>query len=381
MSGSPASPQVATRLSHVRNADDRDNDALVELTRVCPMRGQIALCVERSPDFFARLRMLGEPWKVFVSENVDGAVVGCMSVVWRTAHVNGEPRTIAHVGDLRVRPDHRGGALAAADQMIRHAVRVAAETSGSELLAVLFALTGNRALERRAGGGPGLPMLSRVGAVRVFSIPLLWGPLVPEGLRVIEAGPGDIEEMVSLWQRCAPRLQFGEALDGASFAAWLERAQGLGITDYLLARDRRGALLGFLGLWDQQDFKQLRIVSYSRSLVVPRAAFNVVARWAWAAPLPPPGGRLGVVDVVNPCTPVDDPSVLRALLIDARRRWRAKGCSLIQLALDARDPRCRALRGLLAPSTPLSAYVTSSSGAYTGAPLDARPLHHDVALV
>ena len=38
----------------VRDTTPADNAGLVELARSCPMRGDITMCVERAPDFFAR---------------------------------------------------------------------------------------------------------------------------------------------------------------------------------------------------------------------------------------------------------------------------------------------------------------------------------------
>jgi hypothetical protein len=51
------------------------------------------------------------------------------------------------------------------------------------------------------------------------------------------------------------------------------------------------------------------------------------------------------------------------------------------VALDRRDPLTRALAGLFAQPTAVRAYATTPAGAWTGARLDARPLHFESALV
>jgi len=50
----PASLEPIVR---VRDADASDNAALVRLAAACPMRGDLTLCMDREPDFFALARL------------------------------------------------------------------------------------------------------------------------------------------------------------------------------------------------------------------------------------------------------------------------------------------------------------------------------------
>ena len=50
------------------------------------------------------------------------------------------------------------------------------------------------------------------------------------------------------------------------FADWIQKAPGLDISSYRLARTARGELVGFLAVWDQRSFKQLTVVGYSRRM-------------------------------------------------------------------------------------------------------------------
>ena len=45
-----------------------DNAALVALAAACPMRGDMTMCIDRAPDFFALARLEGERWRVGVAE-------------------------------------------------------------------------------------------------------------------------------------------------------------------------------------------------------------------------------------------------------------------------------------------------------------------------
>ena len=367
----------------IRDAAEADNPALVELARACPMEGEIALRVDRSPDFFALDRVAGEPWRVGVARDGRGEVVGSIAVALRRAHVHGQPLQIAYIGDLKVHPDHRGPRLAAADRLIQFARETARALGGDDMPLLFTILAGNRPIENRIPGVRGLPVFSRFATLRVVSLPLIWGPRPPRpDLDLVPARREDLGEMVALWRRLTPALQFAEAWDEDSLERWIEQAPGLDLASYRLARRRGdGRIEGFLGLWDQRCFKQLRVVGYSRRLAFLRRAFNAVARTAGAAPLPAAGGELGGVTAIHVCAPLEDPAVLRRLLLGAVAELRGGDLSLLHFGCDERDPRAAALRGLLAPSTRVHAYVTTPGGTYTGPTLDDRPLHHEIALV
>ena len=136
----------ATPATPVRDAGPDDGPALVALAEACPMRGDVGLCVDRAPDFFALNRLEGDRWRVGVVDGADGAAVGCVAVAEREAWLNGVARTVLYVGDLKVHPAHRGGGAADA---LEEWVRAACEQwGGPEALVHLTILAGNRAMER-----------------------------------------------------------------------------------------------------------------------------------------------------------------------------------------------------------------------------------------
>jgi ribosomal protein S18 acetylase RimI-like enzyme len=369
----PSAPSV------VRDATDADNAALVALTRSCPMRGDITMCVERAPDFFALARLEGHRWRVGVAAR-DEEVIGCVAASERLAYVNGAVTRTAYVGDLKVHPAHRGGFAAdGLEEFAREAVR---EYGGDDMLALLTVLGGNRSMERRAPGPRGLPTLTKFATLDVHAIPLLWPrPHTIDGIRVRAARSGDLEEMGAIWNRVAPARQLAPVLDAASLRTWIAGAPGLAIDDYLVAQRPDGRIAGFLALWDQYLIKQLRVLSYSGRLAAVRAALNALSPIARTPKLPAAGAVLPSLAIVHCCVPADAPDVLRALLLQGYAARRGAGHLFLTLALDRSDPLRAALRGLLSQPTTVGAYATTPAGRWTGAPLDARPLHFESALV
>jgi hypothetical protein len=363
----------------VRDATEADNTALVALAESCPMRGDVTMCVDRAPDFFALVRLEGERWRVGIAEEA-GRVIGCVAASERHAYVNGAAARTTYVGDLKVHPAHRGGFAAdALEEFSREACRGYA---GDDVLALATVLGGNRTMERRASGPRGLPALTRFATLDVHAIPLLWRRAERvAGLRVMASRDEDLDEMGALWSRVAPARQLAPVLGAARLRAWIDDAPGLAVDDYLVARRADGRIAGFLALWDQYFIKQLRVLAYSPRLALVRTALNAMAPLAGTPRLPAVGNTLPSLAVLHCCVPGDEPEVLRALLLHGYAARRGRGYLFLTLALDRRDPLRAALRGLFAQPTAVGAYATTPAGVYAGPPLDGRPLHFESSLV
>lgn len=362
----------------LRDAVPGDNASLLELTAACAMQGDIALRMDRAPDFFALNRLEGESSRVGVVTDDSGQIVGSVAAARRRAFVNGNVTAISYVSDLKVHPRARGSG--AADLLTRYVRDAAADLVGPNAPVMLSILAGNTAMERRARGPRGAPVLSRFATISVLAIPLLWERREKiAGLTVRNATSSDYEAMVDLWRREAPQRQFAADLTEDDLRSFIDAAPGLSITDYLLAFDPRGRLRGFVGVWDQTSFKQMRVVSYSPRLAVARKLINIIAPMTGAPPLPQPGGALPALAAVHVCA--DEAPTLRALLLSAYRRHRAGRFTFLTIGLDVRDPLLRATEGLIGQPTRVNAYVTTAAGSADPDLLSRRPLHFEPALV
>ena len=362
-----------------RDATPGDNEALVELSVACPMEGDIGLAVDRAPDFFVLNRLEGESWRVGVVDGADARPVGCIAVAARDVYLNGEPVPAMYISDLKVHPAHRGQGVA--DALIIWARDACIATHGPDVLAFMTVLAGNRSMQRLMEGPRGLPVMKRVATFRTHSIPILRRRRLPGdgAVTVAAAHVGDLPEMAALWARLAPGRQFAAVHDESSMGAWIHAASNLEISDYLVARRPDTRIAGFLGVWDQSDFKRLRVTGYSPKLGAVRFAFNALAPVMRATKLPPAGGALRNLTAVQVCAPPDDPVVLRALVRHAHNAASGRGFSFLNVGLDVEDPLAAGLEGLLAQSTDIWVCVGTLGG--PPPPLDGRPSHHEVALV
>lgn len=372
-----AVPQRGPPSILVREARAGDDDALVRLAACCPMRGEIDLCIDRAPSFFAPLLAAGSPFRVAVAERA-GEVAGCVALSERPSWLGGARRTIVYASDLRVHPGLRGtGATPALIEWLRARAR---EIGGDEQPVVLTVLAGNAPMERLARGENGLPRLERFATMRNFAIPVLRRRASDEGAAVSEAQPHELDEMAALWARVAPQRQCAPALDAREIARFAIAAPGLSLEDYLLARDARGRLRGFLAVWDQHAIKRLRVLRWSPRLRLARALLNLLSPLTGLSRLPRAGQPLHAPGVLHLCVPGDDPIALRSLLLAALARLRGTSAHLLNLGLDVRDPLTAALRGLWAQPTDFHARITAPSGSWLGTALDDLPFHLDVPL-
>ncbi|HEY7236690.1 MAG TPA: hypothetical protein VH539_21200 [Gemmatimonadaceae bacterium] len=363
----------------VRDAEPGDNAALKAIAASCPMAGDLTLCLTREPDFFQLNRLEGSQWRVGVAE-VDGFVAGCVMAAERSAYLHGVECSTLYAGDLKVHPLARG--MGVADALSQWARDTLAAMGGSDTPILLTILGGNRAMERRTVGRAGVPAFRRFATLRAFSIPLLLPRAHTEiALGVSAATLSDIDEMAALWQSVARARQFAPLFTAESLLAWIEGAPGLDISDYRLARDRAGRLVGFLAWWDQARFKQLHVERYSTRMRAVRAVLNAAARLTGSVPLPEAGHALRYCTALHVCVPGRSPEVLEALVRRSYPELRASRYACATIGLDARDPLCRGLDGLFAQPTDVNAYVCTAGGDYAGPPLGARPLHYEIALV
>jgi hypothetical protein len=345
------------------------------------MEGDVALRIDRAPDFFALNRLEGDRWKVAVVDGPHRRPIACVATAERRAWLHGRPTTVVYAGDLKVHPEFRD--MRTADALERFVVDVARESAGESTPVLLTVLAGNTAMERRTLGPRGLPKLERFATLHSYAIPLLWRRRVFDSanIRVEHASDADLDEMAGLWREIAPSRQFMAVLDADALRRWIDSAPGLGIGDYLVARDRHERVIGFVGLWDQREIKTLHVLRYSPALSALRGVVNALAPFVGATPPPPVGQPLRYASAVHLCVPTDRPDVLRALVLAAYDRLHGTGRVFMSVALDARESLVTGLRGLLATPTVIHAYATTPRGAWTGAPLGDRPLHFETALV
>ncbi len=151
-------------MARIRNATRSDNEGLLWLTSMTPMKGKISIRVDRNPNFFRLLDRRGCS-QVLVAEE-EGKIVGCISVACVPVHIDGKLESVYYLGDLKVHPDYQrtGLAVRLVKSMYRHL-----EAADADLV-ICTAAYGNQHVLPFFNGRAGLPKAVAIGMFKVFQI-------------------------------------------------------------------------------------------------------------------------------------------------------------------------------------------------------------------
>ncbi len=299
-----AEPQVAT-CSRSRFAldlaDERDDPELRDLLRRHPMGRRIRVTFEREPSFFAAARVQGDFRQVGVGRDVTtGRIIGMGARSIASAYLNGRPAPLGYLSDLRLIPENRGGLLVARGYRY---LRKLHQDGRAKLYYTVIVSDNAKALSTIAAGRAGLPPYHDCGLILCPAI-VLKRPKLPvrADCEIVRGDEELLPQIVACLNRNNCRRQFAPVHCVQDFAPG-GRWRDFRVQDFYVAR-RKARVIGVIGKWDQQSFKQTRIVGYGGALGVLRHLLRLPAvgqclRYFY--------GSFAAVDG-------DDPGVFRALL-------------------------------------------------------------------
>lgn len=321
----------------VRLATEHDNAALLELTRLCPMRGTVELDVDRAPRFLALNALQGDPWFVAVAEDSAGDIVACAAAAVRDVYVDGRPIRASYVGDLRVAPRARHSMLLrmlhryVADRLAEHGVDLAYSTI----------VEGNRPAESMRGRR-GLPRYVPLGRIRVAAIS---GPRAPSNgtVAVEPARREDVPALARLLDTCARRRDFAPAWSEDALTRALATTPGLALERILVVR-RDSGIVAMLAAWDLSAMQRRRILAYHGRASLYRRLYDLRAVLRRRPMLPRAGEILRELNVTHIAVADDDPDLFATLLREAWRRF-SHGYHFLTFGLAEGHPLLAALDG------------------------------------
>lgn len=362
-----------------RLADPSHEPQLRALLRQDEMPGWVRLRFEREPDYFHAAATQGGVHQTIVALDGD-TVLGAGSRAIREMWIDGAPRHFGYLGGLRSRPEARRHTGLARGYAFLRRLHEDGLTRGY-LTTVIDA--NNAVRELLTSGRAGLPDYRDLGVLHTYS---LAARQRRERLRrgevaVAQAAAEAWSEIVAFLAEHGPRRQFFPVVRTEDLGTPLWR--GLQATDFFVARDRSGRVLGTLASWDQTSFKQTRVTGYHAWLRATRPLVNVGLRAAGLPRLPCAGALLRTRFLCLICIRDDTPGVLEALLDHACAHAAVQGADQVCLGLHERDPLARAMRGRRALRYTSRVYCVSwPDGDTRQDGLDShRPPHLEVALL
>lgn len=366
----------------VELATPADEQGLRRLFAETTMEGPIEVSFQREPNFFLGTTVQGKFAQVGVARDVEtGTIIGSGTRTTRPAYVNGEPREVGYLADLRLRREYRGGTLVA--RAYRHLRRLHEDRRTDIYFTAIFEQ--NRvALRTIASGRAGLPTYHPMGGFYSFVVSLR-GPRTSLNARqppeIVKGSPDLLPEIVACLNRNGKRRQFAPFCCVEDFLAPDRWLRDFRVEDFYVALDC-GQVRGVLGKWDQRGFKQSVVVGYHGRFARFRPVLNLAARLLGYPSYPPPGSPLQFFYGSFIAIDDDDPGVFTALLERVCTDARGGDCAYFVVGLAADDPLVRGLHGFRRVGFRSQLFcVCYEDGEATFRQLDGRVPHVEIAML
>jgi hypothetical protein len=305
------------------------------------MEGDIAISFRREPSYFAGCRIQGDSGQVVkCTDTHSGRIVGMGSRLVSSVHINGRPRRVGYLADLRAMREHRHGTL------LGRGYRFLRDLHRSDplpfYLTVIFD-SNAAALQSLVGERAGLPHYGAMGRILTPAIHLDFArpALKFDGVEFDRAAPAEMRQLKDFLRQQAATRQFSPAYAEADFGAD-GRLAALGAGDFFVARSF-SRIVACVAAWDQSALRQTHIERYSVPLRLTRPFYNLATALSPLKPLPAPGAKLPLVYLCCVAVQDNDLGLFRALLRYAYNALRTGPWHYAIAGLHEQDPLSGAL--------------------------------------
>jgi hypothetical protein len=319
-------------------AGPSDDGDLRALLRANPMGGWVQVAMEREPRYFAELVRGEEHQAIIARDHSTGESVAMCARSVRSAYVNGTPRPLGYIGELRVAPKYR------------HRFRIIREgfaTLRAELhepqrtpFYLTAIITDNHAARRLLESDiQGKPTYRPFAAYNTLAIRVSRRRATGD---VEQAAAADIPDIAACLARNHSRYQLAPVWSEAG----LRQAKGPNVQDFILRRS--GArITGCLALWNQSHVRQAVVRGYHPQIARLRPLLNVLGAAGGFPHLPPAGQALRQVFLSLAAVDDDDPAALVDLVRGGLAEAQRRGFDLALIGLAETNPMLPALRQTL----------------------------------
>ncbi|MGF7188603.1 hypothetical protein JOE11_001639 [Robbsia andropogonis] len=274
------------------------------------IEGDIAISLRREPSYFAASRLQGSEAQVVVGrDTATGRIVAAISRSITTVFLDGQPRRVGFLSDLRIHREHRNGLLLA---RIFHLLRVLDQNEPLPSFALIYD-DNERALASLTGARAGLPLFRPCGRQIALAIHVRRRrPALPSTAELRRARAAELPALVQFLNRhrvgyrWAPVLAVDDFLPGG-------RCDTLRAEDFFVAA-RAGQLCAVMAAWDQSTLRQVHVERYARQIAWMRPAYNAFAALRGLPMLPACGNELSYLYLSFIAIENDDLTLCAALL-------------------------------------------------------------------
>jgi len=192
---------------------------------------------------------------------------------------------------------------------------------------------------------------------------------------VSRATPDDISQAVTFLQEWNSRYQLAPVYALPDMLGQSRLLPGFSWENLYIYREG-GNVLGTLGIWDQQSFKQTVVTDYSRNMRTVRPVYNLYASVRGIPRLPRIGAK---INIVYAAFVSGDESAFAALLRRVCEDWSGRGYDYLSVGFCAGHP-CSAVAARFAAQRIASTiYLVYWADGDVALPQTSRPVHVEIA--
>jgi len=239
----------------VRLANIADNQNLLALSRSAPMESNLAVNVERAPDYFQLANLQGDDARVFVAEQ-DGVIKGAVGCCLREVVLLGRRTLIGYIGGIKVAAEARKGLTSF---RLMNAVADHLRTTPIEV-AIVITMENNAAMAPILAGRLGMPPFHLLGQFNLNYIWPLFKPRVSAHYLIRPLREDDLEPLAHLFTGFFQNYALTVEWTPARLSALLKQPN-FGPGNILIAEED-GRPVAALSFWDQLAFKQTIVAQY-----------------------------------------------------------------------------------------------------------------------
>ncbi len=314
-----------------RLAGKAEDGALRAVLRQAHMPGNVSLAFSREPSFFTAEGAGSITHQTLVyQDQKSGKITGIGGRSVRKVYVDGIKKTVGYLSSLRLLPESRSC------MTLVRGYRFLRSLHGDGEVPYYFTtiLDENRyAQQILESGRAGMPIYVPVGVFVTYLIPLrtkyLSGKLQHEVLACDKDTLPKAHECLSEWNR---RHQFAPAYELGDMIGDTGLLPNFSFKNLYVCKEK-GEVVGTLGVWNQQSFKQTVVTDYSAKMKVIKPFYNGIARLRGYPMLPNVGENIRSVYASFMSSKDDNPEVLGSLIERARVDWSGQGHDYLLVGL------------------------------------------------
>jgi hypothetical protein len=355
-------------------ATEADDNELRELLRQIAMPGNMTLAFLREPSFFLAEQAGSTASQVIICrDRRQGLVVGMGSRSLRCVYIDGSATSVGYLSMLRGTPQARGNiGLARGYQYLR-------ELHADGVVPYYFTtiLADNTdAVGLLTSGRAGLPTYRPLAHLVTYLIPLTSKRRRQTTHKAVSRGErGLLPQALICLQEWNSRYQFAPVYTLQDMLGQNNMLPGFSWEHLYLYREQE-KVVGTLGVWDQQGFKQTVVTAYSHKMQILRPWYNLYAYACGIPRLPRCGAS---INVLYAAFTSGDSFVFAKLLQQVRADWSGKGYDYLSVGF-CTDNACSAVASRYATQRIASTvYIVSWLDSEVVLPRADWPVHLEVA--